>query len=84
MTARTVTAGLVGAQPQHRDNGPAVSGRDAKTGTVIYEVWWERGHRHHDNGPAFIQRDAATGTVTYEEWWSDGKVIPRLVEAVAA
>src|SRR5271169_1251058 len=54
-------------------NGREVIARDAKTGTVTYEVWWKNGQQHRDDGPALIRRDAATGTVSCEVWWEHGQ-----------
>lgn len=50
---------------KHRENGPAVIGRDGK------EEWFKNGIRHRDNGPAVINTN---GTV---EYWVNGERVKK-------
>jgi hypothetical protein len=51
----------------HRDDGPAVTWRDAATGVITRVEWWKDGNLHRDKGPAVLWRDATTGIIPREE-----------------
>jgi hypothetical protein len=48
--------------------------RDATTGVVLEEDWWNAaGLLHRVGGPAATQRDAKTGIVIQEGWFRNGR-----------
>jgi hypothetical protein len=59
----------------HREDGPASIERDAATGNVIREGWYNNNVLERESGPAVIRRDATTGRVTYSVWYKNGEKI---------
>ena len=57
----------------HREDGPAIIGRDPETGVVDYLSWQQHGQSHREDGPAHIMINAANGIVHFEDWSKNGK-----------
>jgi len=64
----------------HRNDGPAVIERDARSGIVIREEYWERNRLHREDGPAIIERAARTGKISSEVFYTNGKQIKKIIK----
>jgi hypothetical protein len=58
----------------HREDGPAIIGRDPVTGVIACEKYSRHGEPHRRHGPALITRDRETGVLLGEEYYSFGQL----------
>lgn len=61
------------SEKPHRDGAPALIERDADSGRVISEEWYDGGLRHNGDGAALTLFDRSTGNKILEEYWSSGR-----------
>lgn len=57
----------------HREHAPAVIERDAESGRVISEEWYDDGAPYNADRPALTLYDKSTGNKTLDEWWVSGR-----------
>lgn len=64
----------------HREDGPAVIERDARSGIVVREEYWENDQLHREDGAAIIERGARTGEISSESFYENGKQLKRVIK----